>query len=273
MNKNLNLEDVQKFTKYYLKMGALTGGANSASGAKSKKLIYDQKMDEYTTKLQKSGVDTNQVIKIIQSGGNPLDELKKMKEMAENAIGELKGNEGNPNYEDINKSVGEITDKMNEVVRKHLVLKEKYSEYYSESQKAFVDLVKSANAKATQNAEDVKVGIPQSLTELSDMLSGNYLDEDIDVKMITKDMTLELHTSTMIQLSTVPQEKRAKKVDEEITRLEQSLNTIFDNNESTMKSELSLKIKNTLLLADKNQEKYGNVQKLFPRFVLLDIPN
>lgn len=139
MNKNLNLEDVQKFTKYYIKLNSLSDG-----GDKMKQKVYDQKLNEYMDKLKKSGADTNQIIRIIQSGGNPLQELQKQVRKVDVEINSLSNAVGVDSINNVVQEKGSILEKVKE---QNTNLKTNYETYVKTSQESFFDLWKKAKEK------------------------------------------------------------------------------------------------------------------------------
>jgi hypothetical protein len=177
MNKNLNLEDVQKFTKYYLKTGALTGGANSTASIReveSKKQIYGEKMKEYTTRLKKSGVDTNQLIKIIQSGGTPSEDLAASKAKINDAIEKIKSDN---NYTTIDSSIKEIKEKMDQYKKTYLNLKKDHNKYITEVNEYLNNLQTKLETEGN-NSENNKNGIRELENILEELKNINFEEEE-----------------------------------------------------------------------------------------------
>ena len=68
MDKNqivhpVNYNDMHKFTKYYTKLNNLN------DSNRNKVSLYEEKLNEYTSKLQQGGVNIQQVAETIQQGG------------------------------------------------------------------------------------------------------------------------------------------------------------------------------------------------------------
>lgn len=62
-----NIENVNKLTKYQIR---LTGGSKEHAD------VYRYKINEYSRKLENNGINSKKIIDTIQTGGNPLDELR-----------------------------------------------------------------------------------------------------------------------------------------------------------------------------------------------------
>ncbi len=158
MNKNLNIEDIQKFTKYQLKINALRGG-----GSQQKQGIYNKKINEYTERLQKSGVDTNKLIEIIQQGGNPTQMLERFKNAIEEKLTEV----GGITKDELNAAVLGI----NQAVTTHNSLKTEYGQYVTDSKRAFTELYNTAKTKGDNVA---KIG---DLTNIKQININKDIDE------------------------------------------------------------------------------------------------
>jgi hypothetical protein len=120
--------DIRKFAKYYIKKNNLTGG-----GDNSKKDIYNDKLSEYTTKLQNDGVDTSEIIDVIQKGGN-IDETiskieKKINELSKFNVNKLeeKKNIIKDIVKNTNTNINNLNDKYNKLTNEKLTNEVKYN--------------------------------------------------------------------------------------------------------------------------------------------------
>lgn len=176
MNKNLNIEDIQKFTKYQLKLHSLQSGGGKDN---AKENIYNQKIDEYSYKLQKSGVDTKQLTKLIQQGGDPTEMLRQLKQ----AIDEKMQSLGGINADMLEELTLQLKTKLQNAQEKNLELTEKYHQFVTESKGAFLDIY----GNISQKAKAAK--IPDQLTQLAleeekrDIPEPNFL-EDLDQRIL-----------------------------------------------------------------------------------------
>ena len=163
MNKNLNLEDIQKFTKYYLKINSHVGGGDA-----SKTGVYNQKLNEYSDKLKQSGVDTMALTKIIQEGGGKLSQI--LEGQAREVLASINNVKETVDKVAMEKVIGEIEGKLATLKQSHDEVKTEFKEYYNASQAAFNEIKK----KAQTPGSETKIEPPESLR----LLNAN-LDKDV----------------------------------------------------------------------------------------------
>lgn len=164
MNKNLNIEDIQKYTKYQLKMINLqSGGGNNTL----KENTYDQKIKEYENKLKKSGVNVTKLKEIIQSGGDPINELKKTKNDIITKINELE-NVGN-----LRQQLANVQNKLKDEEKIKNSVVDKFKSFASESITGFGEVKNAIDSKANS------IDIPAD-PSLSDNEVANKVNEILE---------------------------------------------------------------------------------------------
>jgi hypothetical protein len=144
------------------KLVATTGGG----GDNSKKDIYNEKLSEYTTKLQNDGVDTDEIIDVIQKGG------------------------------DINKTISEIENKINSLleidIKKLEGNKNKIKDIVTNTNNKFNNLnSKYDNIKKENELNEVKyIKTNDALDNISTKLNNvpNYVDFEKTINDIIKEL-------------------------------------------------------------------------------------
>jgi len=117
------LEDVQKLTKYQVRLLNMEGGASQ------QKDVYKAKINEYGQRLAKNGVNVDRLINTIQRGGNPLDELKAQQEAALKALQEL----DEVNNDDLVAKIDEIQQNADKASKKYLELVGRNEDFHKQS--------------------------------------------------------------------------------------------------------------------------------------------
>lgn len=163
MNKNLNIDDIQKFTKYYTRLNNLVGGGSSGS---EKRAVYEDKLSEYTQKLNRSGVNVAEIESILQSGGNPLEKLNNLKDQINNQLALLNKTQVAPG------DVTQITTAVETAKTNHDATKaayvaavEEYANYAEKSKQAFDELLQTATNKPTRNVQAITAAQLQPVIE------------------------------------------------------------------------------------------------------------
>ena len=186
MNKNLNEQDIQKFTKYCLKLNALVGGGNS-----QKRNIYNEKYNEYSNKLKRSGVNVAELERSIQNGGGKfLDDMKRQKAKIEAKIQDIKPPDSG-NDRKLENAAQEINAKMVALKASHGKLADAYTHSYMD-QLQLTDQVAEEQKKNIEYVADLK-GAQQILT---DLMSGATSQADtvkatnvaVELPQVIKDM-------------------------------------------------------------------------------------
>lgn len=173
MNKNLNIEDIQKFTKYQLKMMHLQNGGGMLD--LEKKHIYDQKLNEYTHKLKKSGVNVEKLKEIIQRGGNPLIEVNNLKEEIIKQINQI---DTTTKITELSEKISKTNDMINDGKKNFDKVAESYKTYAKETNNILKNIKDNVETKANEvneankatetktNESAVKIEIDEDLQKL-----------------------------------------------------------------------------------------------------------
>ena len=156
----MNLEDVQKLTKYQVRFLNLEGGASQ------QKDIYKAKINEYGQRLAKSGVNVDRLINTIQRGGDPLAELRAQQEAAMAALAELEAVDD----AGIVSKLDEVRGSADQAVQKFHELAERSKQADGQTAKVQADYA-ALGAEYTQYQEQSKRMLEEIVAKQRDVFS------------------------------------------------------------------------------------------------------
>jgi hypothetical protein len=170
-NQNsINLEDVQKLTKYQIRL------LNMKGGSAEKRDVYKFKVNEYGQRLSKNGVNVDRLIGVIQNGGNPLEELQRQKQATLDAIGRLSATVDDAG---LKRQVEDIANDAVLAKKKYTDLATQYGQYVNESTKAFKGAQKALTGVTLHNGVNLPDeqfnNIKDSLTLADNMITPDFL--------------------------------------------------------------------------------------------------
>lgn len=113
---------------------------------------YNQKLNEYVYRLQKSGVNTAKLSEMVQNGGDPNTIIKDFQTKITEKIKLVGGIDAN----EVNETVQAITDKIKSMQDQTNNLTTQYGEYVKASKDSFVDIYKQLQEKSTNQEASQK---------------------------------------------------------------------------------------------------------------------
>jgi hypothetical protein len=226
----INFDDVKKLTKYHIKLANMTGGAKS----EEKRKVYNYKLNDYSRRLSNSGVDVAAVRQIIQSGGDPLDQLRRLHVDARAAIAGIQANgvAGVPDITAVEAQMGELKARAEELKAAHTAALAKYTDLAGKYGKYVVSAQKEAITTLTNAQEKQRQGVavqpPGPLDRILNMNPPAVADplpvDDDAVKLIILDTHIEeLQRILAAAAADVDQLKRIERAN-----MQQSADTWYD---------------------------------------------
>lgn len=174
MDKNSiqNFENVKKLTKYQIR---LAGASND------KQNTYKYKVDEYSNKLEKNGLNSSKILTTIQTGGDPFAELRAQQAALDAQIKKLAGK---VDTTVLDTQLREITDSATKAKTKYDTVTAKY-DTLADSYGKFASETLFGNYDIQNKLKKVKMGdlpdLTDKMTTITDSLQlGDKGDADID---------------------------------------------------------------------------------------------